>query len=480
MRKLLLRIPIKTIFIIVSLVLQTMWIVVSLYCFRAYGPFIASMLRLAALLVAVYIVGGYGVSAFKTVWILVILAAPVLGLLLYLLFGREATGRHVRERYQHARESMGGSLLPEYCVNKVEYHGLGEEAIEALIMDLYNAREYIFMEYFIMDEQGQVWQRIENALTDRAAAGVEIRILYDAMGCISLFSDKRARALQERGIAVRRFNPITPWIAGFMNNRDHRKLAVMDGLTAYTGGWNLSDEYANLKSPFGHWKDTGVRLEGEAVNGFVQIFLEMWNFASGEALAAREYLRCSQKSTEKGKLILYANAPVMGEHTGLEVYQTLFRMARKYLYVTTPYLICDDELIHAICLAAKCGVDVRIIVPGIPDKKLVYVATKSCFRELLRNGVRIYLYQKGFIHAKMAVCDDRAAVVGTANLDFRSLYHHFENGVILLDSPVVEEIHEDFLRMFAEGLEVSEQECVEKGMGLRVLEAVFRVLAPLL
>ena len=299
------------------------------------------------------------------------------------------------------------------------------------------------MEYHAIEDE-EAWQRIQTVLEDRVKAGVEVRIFYDDMGSIWFVNMDFATKLKSLGIKCRVFNPILPGLNMFLNNRDHRKITVIDGKVAYTGGYNLANEYFNITHPYGIWKDTGIRMEGDAVKSMTVAFLEMWNAAgnvkSKELVPEKYVIHYAYQAQQRGYVQPYADSPLDGEQVGEEVYISMANKAEKYCWFITPYLIITDEMTHALTLAAKRGVDVRIITPGIPDKKMVYSVTRSFYHNLVKHGVRIYEWTPGFCHAKMSVADDKMATCGTINLDYRSLYHHFENGCFLADCDAVLEL----------------------------------------
>lgn len=503
MRKLIGRISIRSTFVFLSIVLQFLWFFIILYRLNEYSQVFTFIMHASAVILAVKIAGTYDNSSFRLAWIMVILLAPVFGILIYIFFGSARAGRRVRIRYNSAvnrtripkydlkvpvcryagmMECLTEEGLPVFDSGMITFHKDGEDALESLIADIYNARKYVFMEFFIINEESKIWERFEKALCERAQAGVEVRIIYDALGCIAVFSDKCVQRLRGKGVKIRCFNPMSPWMAGIVNNRDHRKIAIIDGEVAYTGGWNIADEYANITSPYGHWKDCGIRICGNPVEGFVCMYVMMWNFVNGSDENPAHYFASSKidKDKNNGYVMVYGNSPFCGKNACRDVYLSLIRNAEKYLYFTTPYFICDDEMMGAICFAARSGVDVRIIVPEIPDKRLVYFATKSYFHELIKSGVKVYRYTPGFIHAKIVICDGDAASVGTVNMDFRSLYLHFENGVVIYDNGVIDDIYNEYLSILNVSTRVEETDCINKGHVVRIAENIFRIIAPML
>ena len=337
----------------------------------------------------------------------------------------------------------------------VTYYGDTNAALEAQKTDLRKAQHFIFMEYHAI-EDSIAWQGIEDILAERAAAGVEVRVFYDDMGSIGFVDTAFAKKLQQRGIQCRVFNPIVPVLNVFMNNRDHRKITVIDGQVGYTGGYNLADEYFNLTHPYGRWKDSGVRLEGDAVRNLTLIFLEMWGTTQKEMPAIEPYLPAIRYTAREAATVLpYADNPLDDKRVGEDVYLNLINSAQR-------------------------GVDVRIITPGIPDKKLIFSVTRSYYARLAAGGVQIYEYTPGFIHAKQFVADDKAAAVGTINLDYRSLYLHFENGCWFCGCQAVQDVRADFEALFPQCENVTPQYSGQRSLALRGVQCVFRLFSPLM
>ena len=341
------------------------------------------------------------------------------------------------------------------------------------------ANKFIFMEYFIVRD-GSAFRELREILERKAREGVEVRFLYDDIGSVGYVNWGFARKMNQAGIHCAPFNPALPVLNPFMNHRDHRKITVIDGRVGYTGGYNLSDEYFGREFPYGRWKDTGLRLEGEAVRSLTASFLEMWHISVRDREPAGKYLEVSHSVPQaEGFVQPFGDDPLAQERTAENVYLNLISAASRTFYIMTPYLIITDELSRALGLAAKRGVDVRIITPGIPDKKMVYAMTRSYYGVLASQGVRIFEYSPGFCHAKQCICDGRYAAVGTSNWDFRSLYHHFENDVLLIDSPAVEGISRDFEAMFPQCREVTEKYRSGKNAILRTWQCLLRLFSPL-
>ena len=496
-------------FVALALLMQIGYLVYLLERAGEYYPYITLVMEFLALTAVVGIYSQYRSAASKISWIVLILFFPILGLCLYLLLGQPWATRSIRRRFDNADASRGERLpqdadmlreaesespdiagqmryildwgrYPVYRNTAVEFHSQGEIAFEALKRELRRAERFIFMEYHAI-ELSQCFLELEAILAERAAAGVEVRLFYDDVGSLSFIGPNFVQRMEAQGIHCRVFNPLIPMVSPFMNNRDHRKITVIDGVTGFTGGYNLADEYFNVKHPYGHWKDTGILLRGDAVRSLTAIFLEMWNATkrqAGDELG--NYDAPAGEYASDGWVQPYADSPLDDERMGENVYLNMLKSARDYAWITTPYLILDDEMIHELTLAAKRGVDVRIITPGIPDKKMVFQLTRSYYAQLVRGGVRIFEYAPGFIHAKQMLVDGRSAVVGTINLDYRSLYLHFENAVLLHGCAAIADIRRDFDATLPQCREMTQLYQGKRVVRMRVFQSLLRLFAPLL
>lgn len=502
----------RLIFTGISILIEV-WFILSLVLrLNEHAQWVSAVTHVAAGFIVLAIYSQHKTSAMKLPWIVLIMLLPVFGVTLYLLIGMNGSTRRMRQRYRAVDDVLLPMLpngaaaqrhleqqapavapiarylkrcagYPVYEQTKIEYFSDAAAGLEAQKQALTQARHFIFMEYHAI-EDAQSWGSIQRILEERVKHGVEVRVFYDDMGSISFITTDFVKRLEAKGIRCRVFNPFAPGLNLFLNNRDHRKITVIDGQVGFTGGYNLADEYFHLKEPLGYWKDTGVKLTGPAVRSLTVTFLEMWNAIShrdADDHRFRPYLPpARERFPDAGFVAPYADSPMDDEHVGEEVYLSLAGCARDYVWFITPYLILTDEAIHNLCLAAKRGVDVRIITPGIPDKPLVYAVTRSYYNALVRNGVRIYEYSPGFCHCKMAVADDLAAVCGTINLDYRSLYHHFENGCLYCCNQAVLDTRRDFQEMFSQSREVTEQYRTGRSAGLRLFQLFLRLFAPLL
>ena len=493
----------------IGVILQVAWICWLAIKLNDYSTAIQVCTSVLAFLITLRIYGLHINSAYKISWIILILLFPVFGLTIYLLFGRAGAVSVMRKRFNsnlallrsyhapllaqrralpypdrtarnHAHYLQTRAGYPAYDNTDVTFYGDTCAALEAQKDALRSAEHFIFMEYHAI-EDASAWQELEDILAERAAHGVEVRVFYDDVGSIGFITSAFVKKLESRGIQCRQFNPVIPILNVFMNNRDHRKITVVDGRIGFTGGYNLAEEYFNRTHPYGRWKDSGVRLEGDAVRNLTLIFLEMWGTTQKEMPAIEPYLPAIRYTAREAATVLpYADNPLDDKRVGEDVYLNLINSAQRYVYITTPYLILSDEMPRALVLAAQRGVDVRIITPGIPDKKLIFSVTRSYYARLAAGGVQINEYTPGFIHAKQFVADDKAAAVGTINLDYRSLYLHFENGCWFCGCQAVQDVRADFEALFPQCENVTPQYSGQRSLALRGVQCVFRLFSPLM
>lgn len=439
-------------------------------------------------------------------WIILILIFPFFGIILLLTVGRNFTKNKLlknifitEKQYQkyfqqdpkvkHQIEVDGLDNLqyilnrtpyPITTNNQVTYYEIGEKLYPDLLKALQEAQKFIFLEYFII-KSGVMWDSILEILKTKAAEGVDVRILYDDVGNLTLLSTNYPAKLASYGIKCIPFNTLSPFKGIFMNNRDHRKMAVIDGKVAFSGGINLGDEYINLDHRLGIWKDNGIRVIGDAVWNFTVMFLTMWNANRQTDHNLYKFQHHFPKLSGKrghGFVAPYGLTPLGKDPIGEDVYINLINSAKTYLYIMTPYLIIDTDLINSLIRAVKRGVDLRIIVPGVPDKKLVYTQTTSFFKLLHDHGIKIYRYDRGFVHSKVLLSDDIRAVVGTINLDYRSLYLHFENGIYLERVPALRSIKSDFNHTFKECHQLQAAD-VKVGIFKNIWQSILRLFAPM-
>ncbi|WP_099470199.1 cardiolipin synthase [Konateibacter massiliensis] len=499
----------RLVFAALSILLQIGWIVLIVFRLNAYSTIISTFISLLAVLIALRIYGRHTNAAFKMPFIIFILGFPVFGLCMYFIFGYSFSAKHIAKHYEKINEELNSDTAqssrilerleeadmhlanqscyiwsygkyPLYQNTDVEYYKDALDGLNAQIEELEKAQQFIFMEYHAIEESSS-FLRLKEVLAKKAREGVEVRVFYDDIGSIGFINRDFVGRMEKEGIQCRVFNPVVPFFHVFLNNRDHRKITVIDGKVGFTGGYNLADEYFNVTHPYGHWKDTGIKLTGDAVKSLTIMFLEMWNSMKKTDIDYSQYL-CNFDYTakEQGYIQPYADSPLDDEYMGENVYLNLIQSATRKLYITTPYLIISDEMSRELGLAAKRGVDVRIITPGIPDKKLIYQVTRSYYAGLARNGVRIYEYTPGFLHSKQFLSDDETAVVGTINLDYRSLYHHFENAVLFHGYQAISDVKEDFEETFAVSAEVTEKYQDKRFAMLRIGQCILRLFAPLL
>ena len=369
---------------------------------------------------------------------------------------------------------------PTYYGEDVTYYSTGEESLEALFEDLERAESFIFMEYFIVHE-GKIMERVLDVLKRKVDEGVEVRLMYDGFCGLSL-PQHYAERINEMGIECRVFSPIRPILSSYQNNRDHRKITVIDGKVAYTGGFNLADEYANLIERFGYWKDAGVRLTGSGVQSLTAMFLQMWNVAAGwHTDDYARYMAAEPEQVRTQSIIApYADAPENHHDTASNVYCQILDLAEDYVHIMTPYLILDERMRKSLEFAAERGIDVRLMLPHIPDKKIVFMIARSYYPELLKAGIKVYEFTPGFLHSKVFVSDDRIATVGSVNLDFRSLFLHFENGVLMYDKKVAAAAEEDFQETLKKCERIYLKTYTSFPLYKRIFGRLLRVFGPLL
>ena len=373
------------------------------------------------------------------------------------------------------------AAFPVHRNTEVTYFPLGENKFKEMKKQLRLAEKYIFLEYFIVEE-GVMWNEILDILIDKVSKGVEVRFMYDGMCSMVQLPYHYPKTMRKYGIKCKMFSPIKPVLSSHQNNRDHRKICVIDGHVAFTGGINLADEYINQKVRFGHWKDTAVMLKGEAVQNFTMMFLQMWNVSERGKEDYTKYLtpKSLDIRRELGFVLPYADSPFDHENIGEQVYFHLLNHAKKYVHIMTPYLILDNEMVTNLTYTAKCGIEVIIIMPHIPDKWYAFAVAQTYYEELISAGVQIYEYTPGFVHAKVFVSDNDTATVGTINLDYRSLYHHFECGTFIYNNPVVWEIERDFQNTLKTSQKITMLDVKERRIGMKMVGSVLRLIAPLM
>ena len=498
--------------IFLLIVLQIVLIVMAYGWFARFDPYYSMMMTIFTVGMIIYLFNSSMDNSAKVTWMLIIAAMPIAGSALLWITRRGIGQRTVHARAMEmieatmdvlpqpggVRESLAddGSGMDDICtyVNRsgcfpilrnegTEYYSSGEEMFSAMMEALEGAEKYIFIETFILRE-GYMWGRMLDVLIRKASQGVDVRIVFDGMNQMTNLPYRYDRLLREKGIKAKVFSPLIPFISSHLNYRDHRKILIVDGETAFCGGINLADEYINRETRFGHWKDSGLMVKGRAALSFMLMFLQMWDMdGTDELLPVLKTIDMSQVSegeTLPGYLMPYADCPLDDMKVGENVYMDILNRANRYVHIMSPYLIIDGEMEAALKFAALRGIDVRIILPGIPDKKIANALAKTYYRELTEAGVRIYEYTPGFIHSKVFVCDDIKAVVGTINLDYRSLYHHFECATYLYRTDSVSKAEEDFDSTLSVCREITSEDILKLPRWTRVIGALFKFIAPLM
>ena len=438
-------------------------------------------------------------SGYKIAWILLLLLLPMFGLTLYLMLEGSWYTKKTKTKMLCITERIKDELSVDESIDfhdtyakkqsdyiksfayspplkntTSKYFSCGEDYFNSLLKDLKTAEKSIYVEYFIIKES-HMWDRIKEILTEKATQGVDVRIIYDDFGSIDKIRKKEIKSLIRAGIKVRAFNPFVPAISLLLNYRDHRKICTIDTKIAYSGGVNLGDEYINKEERFGYWKDSGIALYGEGAFSMEVFFLTLWEYITKEK---QEIKKPDYPMLEDGIYQPYTDSPIDSEAVGANIYMNIISQAHRYVYISTPYFVVDDEMLKIITNAAKTGVDVRLIVPHIPDKKIVNQATKSYYSKLIKAGVKVYEYKRGFNHSKIVISDDKIATVGSVNFDYRSFYLSFECGIWMYNTPVVADILSDYNNMLNDSIKVSLEDCKVSPF-LRIFRAIIAAFAPL-
>ena len=500
---------------IIALLLAAQFVLL-MWGFERLGEYIHLGSAVASALMLIYIVNSRSDPTVKLTWCFVVALVPVLGIPLYFYIKTDLGHRTVQRSisrcitetapYMLPAPDAGGAAalaleksdpdaasiarylkdiagFPAYTGSEVTYFPLGENKFAAMLTELEKAESFIFMEYFIVAE-GRMWDTILEILTRKARAGVDVRFMYDGTCAFADLPYSYPEELRARGIKCQVFAPVRPFVSTHYNNRDHRKILVVDGKVGFTGGVNLADEYINEKVRFGHWKDTAIMVRGEAVRSFTLMFLQMWNSAERAGGCAYERFLPEPETVSvpdaPGVVIPYGDSPMDSERVGEAVYLHLINTARQYVYIMTPYLILDGETVTALTAAAKRGVDTRIILPHIPDKTYAFWLAKSHYAQLMDAGVKLYEYTPGFIHAKVFLQDGKMGVVGTINLDYRSLYHHFECAALLCGVPALADIRADFEDTLSKSQRVTRENVAHEKLHVKFFGALLKIVAPLM
>lgn len=509
-KKLFQRVFNRTVICVLGIAIQVFCVI--MFSFSLYAEYMYAVCLLLGVVLALYIVNSDMNPSYKIAWIIPILVIPIFGSVFYLFFGNDHSGDRLRKK-MNKYNAESKLLLPQnkelievldkenrtvekqanylfqyggypiYKNTQTTYFPIGEAKFKKMLEELEKAERFIFLEYFIIQE-GVMWNTILEILERKAKEGVDVRVVYDDFGCLFTLPYKYNEVLEAKGIKCKVFNKFMPVWSAKMNNRDHRKILVIDGHTAFNGGINLADEYINAYAKHGHWKDSAVMLKGEAVWSFTMMFLTMWNYLNGSKpdnyamYMPQENDIAPYKSD--GYVIPFTDSPLDDEPVGENVYLNIINDAKDYVYITTPYLIIDNEMQTALILAAKSGIDVRIITPHIPDKWFVHAVTRAHYKKLVKYGVRIYEYTPGFIHAKNFVSDDNVAVVGTINLDFRSLYLHFECATWMYNTECIADVRNDYLDTLEKCQEITYEDTLHVNIFKRIGRALLRLFAPMM
>ena len=528
----------RTAIIVVALLLQLFVFFASFYWLKDYSTAVYAAFVLLGAVTVVHILNEENNASFKIAWIIPVLVIPVFGTVLYIYINLQPGTKRIHkkltkiedeirpylaqneETVQELQEQSAGEKgiadylyhadnYPVYAGCKMKYYPIGEAKFADMIEQLKHAEHFIFMEYFIV-AKSYMWNTILEILKEKAAQGVEVRMMYDGMCSLALLPYGYYKDLEKMGIQSIPFSQIRPVLSTYQNNRDHRKILIIDGKTVFTGGINLADEYINRIDRFGHWKDTAVMIQGEAVKSFTLLFLKMWHVAKGKDSIPEEEIQkytvsvwenaqtgdmCTdmesmrntdmQNTQDKklhagGYVIPYGDDPYGDERIGKQVYIDILNRARKYVHIMTPYLILDDEMITALRYCAKRGVETVIIMPHIPDKIYAYLLARTYYKQLLKYGVKIYEYTPGFVHAKVFVSDNIRGCVGTINLDFRSLYLHFECGAYMYSNDVLHDVEQDFKETLKQCQEITKESCDKYPKGKMLVGKMLRLIAPLM
>ena len=487
------------------LLVQFLFLFLALHDVSRKFAFIYELSQIAGVMTVIYIVNRRGNPSHKITWIIFILIFPVFGISVFLLWGggrvfphlrrkmevceshylpvlRESDGVREKLKYYdmfHSRQAdylSGESGYPLYSNTVTEYLSPGERIFERMLEELQAAEKYIYMEFFILAE-GEMWDAIHKVLSEKASNGVEVRVIFDDFGSIKRQHKDFIVNLRAEGIDVSVFNPIKPSMNIFMNNRNHRKIVVIDGKTAFTGGFNIGDEYINKMIRFGHWLDSGIMLRGEAVKSFLAMFCCMWEFTTGEQLDISSHIS-DFSAADDGFVLPYCDGPLNNKNPAEGIYMQILNTAQKYVYIASPYLIIDNTMTSILCMAARSGIDVRIVTPHIPDKWYVHPVTQYSYLELLEAGVRIFEYTPGFIHSKLFVSDDKIATVGTVNMDYRSFIFHFECGAWICDNSTVLDIKDQFSEILKVSEEIKIDKWKKRPLKIRFKQALLHIFAP--
>lgn len=511
MKKLLKLLTSRTVVVGMLIFLQVLFVLYVILFITSYSLITLLCLELLSTATVIWLVSNRENPSYKLAWVIVILSLPIVGIVFFVLFGNKRIGhgqvKKIKAFYKHAEPmfaqalqhnsalidqmAMGEPHLARqakylfdadgsnlYRHTACQYCPLGEDFLELLLQELRQAKRFIFMEYFII-ERGKMWDSILEVLQQKVREGVDVRVMYDDIGAINTLPTGYEKTLQAMGINARVFNPFRPHLSTMLNYRDHRKICVIDGNVGFTGGINLADEYINAYVKHGHWKDTAVLLRGDGVWSLTVLFLQLWYFSAEDSTFEFDAYRPTERYPSDGYVQPFGDSPMDNVNVAESCYMQIINTATRYVYITTPYLILDHEMVTALSIAAQSGVDVRIMTPSHPDKWFVHPVTRSFYGPLIRTGVKIYEYTPGFVHAKMFVSDDKVAIVGTANMDYRSFYLHFECGAAFYLSSMVSAVKQDVLQTLEQCTAIT-YEAAAGNIFVRLGRALLRIFAPLM
>ncbi|MBR2284682.1 MAG: cardiolipin synthase [Ruminococcus sp.] len=510
LRKIFRKIFSRAAIIVLLLIFQILFLMLAVASIGERFYFVYILLIILDAVLVIYLMNKREPDSYKLAWIILISVFPLFGGLTYLFYKQtQKLPKRIEERYQSitreklvqdtavlnelaaadpdhislARYTAAFGMFPVYRNFQTEYFPVGEAQFEAMLREIERAELFVFLEYFIVSE-GYMLETLSALLIKKARQGVDVRLMYDGIGTGLKADSEQFAALREGGVQCRAFNPFRPLLSSVQNNRDHRKIVVIDGVTAFSGGTNLADEYINRIERFGHWKDTAVMIRGEAVRNYTVMFLQLWDTAAvtppDQIMKEPEALPLPEYEAADGFIQPFSDSPLDKEPVGKLAYMELIHNARREVCITTPYLIIDEEMMNALCFAAKKGVDVKLITPHIPDKWYVYRIAWTLYPELIEAGVKVYEYTPGFIHAKSCVSDDNAAMVGTVNFDYRSFYLHFESAAILYGCSAIKDIKADFGRTLAASQQITIEDCRNRPLLHKISGALLNMFAPML
>ena len=512
MNKLLKLVYSNKVFAIFTLLIQVAFIVAFIVGISNNMRYLLLLSNLISAILILIEVNRHEESAFKITWIMLMATIPFFGWFFYIYTHTGIISKNIKSSYLNAKDAVDGCRTDDTDVIKameaegrsaslakfisraggnsvynnsiVKYYPLGDDMLEDILDELNRAKKFIFMEFFIINKSSYMWSRIVEILIRKAQEGVDVRLIYDGMGCLNIVPKDYDKELQNQGVKCQIFSPLQPLLSTYQNNRDHRKIIVVDGRCAFSGGINIADEYINRIDRFGHWKDTGIRVYGEGAAGFTEMFLTLWYTVAGVYENDFErFISCSRRHSfpnARGYVAPFAESPLDNVLMGRTAYVDILNNAKKYVYIMTPYFVIDESIYDAMSYAVTRGVDVKLILPGIPDKKAPYCLARSYYKDLFSIGVEVYEYVPGFVHAKTTVSDGVRAIVGTINYDYRSLYLHYECAAYLVNVPQISDIEADAINTLAHCRRITLSEYEQHPWYYRAAGRVLRFIATMI